>query len=179
MFDPSCHPHLNALRVRSAVEADDDAIREVLDLAFSSFDEEVLANCTPGSTHRRISLVAELESLVVGRVFLAPVTVEHPTGTWAIGMGPLAVHPDFQDRGIGSVLVREGLEACRAQGERIVFVFGHPPYFHRFGFQSADQEDFTFEGLDIGPAFMVLALEPEALKGVSGEVHFLSELDRM
>lgn len=65
-------------------------------------------------------------------------------------LAPLAVHPDFQNRGIGKALVEEGLSRLEAIGEPLVLVRGSPRYYPRFGFVRA-------ETLGIVPPF---ALKP-------------------
>ena len=52
----------------------------------------------------------------------------------ALALGPMAVLPSHQNRGIGTRLVRDGLEACRGRGAPLVFVLGHPGFYPRFGF---------------------------------------------
>jgi putative acetyltransferase len=76
----------------------------------------------------------------------------------------MAVLPEFQNRGIGSALVRAGLEACRNIGESVVFVLGHLEFYPRFGFQPAAQKGLRYKSLDFDPHFMVAELSPGALK---------------
>jgi putative acetyltransferase len=49
-------------------------------------------------------------------------------------LSPLGVLPEYQGRGIGSALVRHGLEAIASQGAPVVFLEGDPGYYSRFGF---------------------------------------------
>jgi putative acetyltransferase len=84
------------------------------------------------------SLVAVDENRVVGHILFSPVTVaEAPENSGAVGLGPMSVLPEFQNRGIGSTLVREDLKACRREGCEIVVVLGHVKYYPRFGFLKA------------------------------------------
>ena len=89
---------------------------------------------------------------------------------------PLRIRlPEFQNRGIGSALVRRGLEACRQQGHRIVVVLGHPHFYQRFGFQS----DLTknLESPYTGEALMVVELVTGALNGVAGGMQYPPPFD--
>ena len=124
-----------------------------------------------------ISLVAEREGAVVGHVLFSPVTGEGEAQAWdALGLGPMAVAPVAQRRGIGSALVRAGLAACRAQGHLVVLVLGHPAYYPRFGFRPAATAGLRWEhGHD--EAFFVAELEPGALGGRSGVVRYRPEFD--
>jgi putative acetyltransferase len=84
----------------------------------------------------------------------------------------MAVLPAQQGRGIGSALVRTGLERCRALGFRIVVVLGHPRYYPRFGFQPADAFGLSCEYDSPPEAFMALEIEAGALTGLKGTVRY-------
>jgi putative acetyltransferase len=105
----------------------------------------------------------------------SPVTVaEAPENFCAFGLGPMSVLPEFQNRGIGSTLVREGLEACKRQGCEIVVVLGHVEYYPRFGFLKAKDYglDNEYNAVD---SFMVLELQKGALRRIRGMVKYSPE----
>ncbi len=52
-------------------------------------------------------------------------------------VAPLAVRPEWQRKGVGSALVRMGLELCASRGVEVVVVVGEPAFYSRFGFDSA------------------------------------------
>lgn len=55
-----------------------------------------------------------------------------------VGLAPVGVPPEHQNRGIGSLLIREGLAACREAGYIAAVVMpGAPSYYSRFGFGRA------------------------------------------
>jgi putative acetyltransferase len=58
-------------------------------------------------------------------------------GTPVVALGPIGVSPDRQREGIGSALVRSGLDAARWRGEKVVMLLGDPNYYGRFGFRPA------------------------------------------
>ena len=120
-----------------------------------------------------ISLVATVDTDVVGHILFTPVDIqddERP-GT-AIALAPVAVLPEHQNRGIGSALVRKGLSNCEATGEHVVFVLGHTTYYPRFGFEPAWPRGLYFNTPEPNPAFFVLELQPAALGGRRGEVRY-------
>lgn len=82
-----------------------------------------------------VSLVAEDEDGIVGHVAVSPVTISDATPGW-YGLGPLAVLPQHQGRGIGSLLMRQALARLRALGAAGCVVLGEPAYYRRFGFQA-------------------------------------------
>ena len=86
----------------------------------------------------------------------------------------MAVLPELQGRGIGSKLIREGLERCRQAGYDAVVVLGDPAYYSRFGFRRA--ADFALQNeYGAHDEFMVLPLHDGALEGVSGMLKYLPE----
>jgi putative acetyltransferase len=82
----------------------------------------------------------------------------------------MAVHPDFQNRGIGSALVRQGLEICRDLGHAVVVVVGHPDYYPRFAFTSARAQGLEAPFPVPDEAFLAIELVPGSLRGVKGSV---------
>jgi len=118
-----------------------------------------------------LSLVARGEGGIEGHILFSvlDVTIDGRT-LRALALAPMAVRPDRQKRGIGSALVREGLERLRKAGWEAVFVLGHTEYYPRFGFSSALARKFA------SPfpmeAFMALELVPGALSGESGSVTY-------
>jgi putative acetyltransferase len=80
------------------------------------------------------------------------------------------VRPERQGRGIGSALIRRGLELCRERGRSIVVVVGDPAYYRRFGFspEAARNLRAPFSG----EAFMAMELVPGSLTGVVGTVKY-------
>lgn len=82
-----------------------------------------------------LSLVAEpVEGEVVGHVVCTRGSVD---GSPALGLGPLAVRPDWQRRGVGKALMHAVLGAADAVGEPLVAVLGEPDYYGRYGFRAA------------------------------------------
>jgi predicted N-acetyltransferase YhbS len=91
-------------------------------------------------------------------------------GTPAILLGPLAVEPALQGRGIGKALVRHSLDAARAAGHRVCVVVGDPNYYRPFGFISASAQGLSLPGPVEPERFQVLALAPGALEEVYGVI---------
>jgi putative acetyltransferase len=157
--------------IRPETTADHPAVREVNRLAFGGEDEARLVDALRDGGYARTSLVAEMDGHVVGHVLFSDLPIISPGGlVEALSLAPLAVAPSHQRRGIGSVLVREGLRACRDAGYKIVVVLGHPEFYPRFGFSAVLAE--RLKSPFSGPAFMTVELVPGALGGVTGEVRY-------
>lgn len=82
-----------------------------------------------------MSLVAEVENFVVGHILFSYIDLVDEETLQVLGLAPLAVSPQFQRQGIGSALIKAGLEIAEAKEESIVIVLGHPHFYTRFGFQ--------------------------------------------
>jgi putative acetyltransferase len=161
--------------IRDELPADHSSVFGINSSAFESPAEALLVDKLRSASIPRLSLVAELDSRIVGHIMFTPVSVGGalPTSD-TMGLAPMAVLPAFQGKGVGSLLVQRGLERCRQMGARLVFVLGHPEFYPRFGFVSAAPEGLHFENHKLDPYFFVHELVPGALSEASGDVKYHS-----
>lgn len=152
------------LAVRPEEPGDADDVLLVNERAFGGPAEAALVAALRGLPDA-ISLVAALDDRIVGHILFTPVRIDgvEPEVS-AAGLAPLAVLPEHQRRGIGSQLVRAGLEACRARGHCVIVVVGHPEYYPRFGFIPGSSKGLEYEHPVSPGAFMVLELEAGTLR---------------
>lgn len=171
---PDMHTNLRPERETDAAE-----LRALHDLAFGQPQEARLVDALRAGGGERVSLVAEGDGRVVGHVLFTAVQVESAAGRRFEGMGlaPLAVLPEHQRTGVGSALVRAGLERLRARGTPFVVVLGHADYYPRFGFEPAGAHGLTCRWPVPEGVFQVLELRAGALEGVRGCVHYRPEFD--
>ena len=173
--------------IRSERPGDEAAIAEVNRLAFGRDDEgRLVAAIRHGDGFNRgLSWVATVANevaadRVVGHILFSPIHVETARDSApALALAPMAVHPDRQRQGIGSALVRRGLDGARVGGHRIVIVVGHPDYYPRFGFTPAVDHGLQAPFPVPDEAFMALALVPDGLDGVVGVVRYPPVFDEM
>ncbi|MEH2053970.1 GNAT family N-acetyltransferase [Nostoc sp.] len=125
------------INIRYETLADYTRIAEVNTLAFEQENEAKLVEEIRRSDRyiSELSLVAEVENVVVGHILFSYIDLVGEETLQVLGLAPLAVHPQFQRQGIGSALIKAGLEIAEAKGETIVIVLGHPEFYTRFGFQ--------------------------------------------
>lgn len=163
---------MNRVIIRPETEQDVAGIDTVTRAAFGGSDEAVLIHALRRDLLNVISLVATEDGAVVGHILFSRAFIQTDEGSSvpAVALAPMAVAPGRQRSGIGSALVRAGLEQCRLAGERIVVVVGHPDFYPRFGFTHALTADLRSEYHS--PAFMAVELAPGALHGISGEVRY-------
>lgn len=119
-------------------EGDSSSLPELERLYPDAFpDEELLPlvrdllQDTPGI----LSLVAVAGQRVIGHVIFTPCGVTG-SGTPAALLGPLAVATNWQRCGVGSALVKAGLDRLRPSASTVVLVLGDPAYYGRFGFKA-------------------------------------------
>ncbi|OUL23231.1 N-acetyltransferase [Nostoc sp. 106C] len=125
------------MNIRSETIADYLAIAEVNVLAFGQENEAKLVEEIRNSNRYipELSLVAEVEGLVVSHILFSYIDLIGEETLQVLGLAPMAVHPRFQRQGIGSALVKASLEIADTRGEAIVIVLGNPPFYSRFGFE--------------------------------------------
>ncbi|MCJ7445845.1 MAG: N-acetyltransferase [Methanotrichaceae archaeon] len=87
-----------------------------------------------------LSLVAVRDNQVVGHILFSPIRIEGNKTTEGMGLGPMAVLPEFQRHGIGAQMIQVGIEMLKSQGLPFIIVLGHPEYYPRFGFKRASNK---------------------------------------
>ena len=164
------------LTIRPETPGDVDAIRDVNEQAFGRENESRLVAKLRERGVLTISLVAARDGEIVGHIAFSPVVIESEGSSFeAISLAAMAVLPIYQRKGIGSQMVRAGLEECRRLGHEVVVVLGHPAYYPRFGFVVAGPKGIDCEFEAPEEAWMVLELREGALAGRRGVVRFQPE----
>jgi putative acetyltransferase len=154
------------VQIRTETGADAGPISEVTiaafeTLAISSHTEQFIIEALREAGALSLSLVAEMTGRVIGHVAFSPVTMSDGTPGW-YGLGPVSVSPEFQRRGIGSALIRDGLARLKEMGARGCCLVGHPEYYRRLGFQNV--RGLAVEGVP-DEVFLALALEGHVPQG--------------
>ncbi len=170
------------LIIRSETIEDYDTIFEVNKLAFGQENEARLVENIRQSANfnPQLSLVAVKNSKAVGHILFSEVIIQSQKGDfWALALAPLAVYPEYQNQGIGTQLVQQGLKQCKTLGYKAVVVIGHPAYYSRFGFSSAKAKGLLSPWSVPDEAFMVLELMPGAMDQISGMVRYSSAFDEV
>lgn len=127
------------LIVRPETDRDVAGIREVNTVAFqghpySRQTEHLIVEALRADDALEVSLVAAADGAVVGHIAFSPATIGGSSAGWYL-LGPVAVLPAHQGRGIGRALVEAGLDALRAGGACGCVLVGDPAFYGRFGFR--------------------------------------------
>ncbi len=120
-----------------------------------------------------VSMVAEEDGEIVGHILFTPVILTGHSELKIMGLGPMAVKPDWQVKGIGSSLVRAGLENCMDMGYGAVVVLGHTWFYPKFGFVPAVRYGVKCEYDAPVEAFMALELIAGYLNDAHGTIQYL------
>jgi len=168
------------ITLREEEVGDVSAIRTVESSAFDTDAESKLVDGLREAGGLTLSLVAESDGAIVGHIAFSPATIHDGDTTHAaVGLAPMAVIPDRQRAGIGSLLVREGLRRLQAGGHRHVIVLGHPTYYPKFGFVSARPHGVSCEYDVPDDTFMILALGDASMDEVRGTARYHAEFGRL
>jgi len=145
--------------IRPETADDREAVKRLLLAAFPTCGEASLVERLRGDGDAALSLVAVEAEAIVGHVLFS--RLRAPAA--ALALAPLAVRVDRRRRGIGTRLVRAGLDRAKREGWRAVVVLGDPACYSRFGFRPEAVRGMASPYA--GPALMGLALAPDGLKG--------------
>jgi putative acetyltransferase len=163
--------------VRHEHYTDITRVHEINERAFHQPDEANLVDALRANRKLVASLVVESERTIVGHILFSPARIEGSNIKLA-ALAPMAVMPEYQHQGIGSLLVRAGLDKCRSLGYAAVIVLGHPDYYTRFGFKPASAFGLMPPWNKIpDEAFMAVELRAGARDRLRGVARFADEFD--
>lgn len=122
---------------------------------------------------RRLLLIVVIDDQVVSHILFTPVKLVGGDSSLKLtGLAPMAVLPKYQRTGIGSKLVKTGIQRCISEGYEAVVVLGHPDYYPKFGFVPSVRYGIKSEYQVPDEAFMILELKKDVLKGKQGTTKY-------
>jgi len=165
----------DVLKIRVTVSEDLADILTIEEKAFNSSEEaELVRQLLEDPTAEPIfSLLAFIEDKPVGHIMFSKVIFYPAIDVGGSILGPLAVIPEYQKRGVGGQLIGRGLEMLRANGVDWVFVLGHESYYPRFGFKPAINQGFEPPypiQEEFSNAWMAQALTPTCIATYQGKI---------
>jgi putative acetyltransferase len=153
------------LSIRGETAGDRAPIHDLIMRAFGQPDEADLVDRLRGDGDAALSLVAEKDGRLAGHILFSPMTAPFR----ALALAPLSTAPEFQGAGVGSALIKEGLDRAKAAGWEGVFVLGDPAYYGRFGFTAEAAAGFASPYA--GPYLMLKSLSERPLPDSGAIVH--------
>ncbi|MCG8018651.1 MAG: N-acetyltransferase [Candidatus Thiodiazotropha sp. 'RUGA'] len=160
--------------IRDSVDSDLNALVELHREAFGETEGDRVARLAvellQDSTARPlVSLVGSVDNLVVGHIIFSTVSVDGDAEKSGYILAPLAVHSAFQRQGIGSALIRQGIERLIQLKADYVLVLGNPDYYQRAGFRATHTVLPPYE-IDYPEAWMILRLNQDGVGETKGVV---------
>jgi len=133
---------IEIMNIRTATNQDRDDVHRVYLCAFPEGESKIVSKLaidllSEKTTPQTISLVAETDGAIIGHIAFSPVIIDNNEIFQGYILAPLGVKPNYQKRRIGSKLIEHGILQLSVMGINVVFVYGDPKYYGRFGF-SAD-----------------------------------------
>ena len=173
------------MKIRRSTDSDCVAISEILMSAFGQVQGQEIVGLVNDLLNDEtakplLSLVAEMDGRIVGHILFTVAKLQLDQDVSIRILAPLAVVREFQGKGIGQSLIREGLKQLAESGVDLVFVLGHPGYYPKSGFQPAGVLGFeaTYPiPSEHADAWMVQALKPDVIGKVRGRVQCSAGLD--
>lgn len=170
------------MQIRPFEPADTEAVRRMLDTAFGRETEHLIVTALRAADADTLELVADSDGQIVGGIMFSPATGRTADGeeVFGLALGPVAVLPDFERRGIGSALIESGLAFIRQLGVPFCMLLGSPDFYQRFDFRPASVHGWRWEGDSggqAGDAFQLCVFNAEALPDVAVEACFHPAFD--
>jgi predicted N-acetyltransferase YhbS len=162
--------------IRTERPVDERAREALLDVAYGAERHNKPSCRLRNGRKSALSLVAVEKSRIVGTVRLWHVTAGR--GRPALLLGPLAVHPGAQKRGIGAALIRRALDEATQRGHAAMLLVGDAAYYGRFGFSAEKTQALRLSGAN--PARLLgVELQPRALERAHGVIAASGERERV
>lgn len=169
------------IRIKQEEDAELPAICKLIETAFDGMPESdhrehlLVARLHKSDTYiPKLSLVAKTgHEEIVGYILLTRVTIVSESGAQpSLAVAPLAVLPEYQNRGIGGLLLKEAHKRAAALGYGTAVLLGHKDYYPRFGYCKAEDYGIKFPFDAPSECCQVIELIPDTLKNVNGAVHY-------
>ena len=129
-----------AMTIRDERTGDENEIDQIIMAAFvnhphSNQSEGHLVKNLRDSHALTLSLVAEANGRLAAHIAFSPVQIDGASQGWH-GLGPVAIRPELQRQGIGTALIKAGLERLKKLGSNGCVLLGEPELYQRFGFRA-------------------------------------------
>lgn len=171
------------ITIRQETESDYEISVKVVEKAFqnaeySNHREQYLVDKLRKSEAfvPELSLIAEINKEIAGHLMLTKLAIKDGEKQYeSLALAPVSVLPGYQNKGIGSKLILQGLKISKEMGFKSVIVLGHDKYYLRFGFSPASKWGIKAPFDVPDESFMALELEEGSLDDITGTVVYSKE----
>lgn len=168
------------IRIRAERSGDQKTIDQINDAAFNGDNESRLIDAIRNSELfvPELSLVAEADGELIGHILFSIVTIKSgENDVPTLALAPMAVVPEHQNKGVGSLLVEEGLKRAKDQGFVHAVVLGHPEFYPKFGFVPASTKGIESPFPVPDEVFMALEIKEGSLDQIKGKIVYPPAFD--
>jgi putative acetyltransferase len=166
--------------VRVEKISDHDDVRRVNLLAFGHKAESELVDSLRNTDNfiSELSLVATHDGRIIGHLLVSKVrVVSNDHQTEILSLAPVCVLPEFQDKGVGTMLIKEALTKCGLLGYPAMVVMGSPKFYTRFGFDEASKYGLKTHFNVPSEAYMVVIYDDSRVEELHGFVEYPKQFD--
>jgi predicted N-acetyltransferase YhbS len=116
-----------------------------------------------------LDFVATCNNEIIGNIVYAKSKIKDVDKEYIVlTFGPISVLPKYQNKGIGSKLIKHTIDLSIKMGYKAIIIYGDPDYYKRFGFKASKEYNITNKDKKYPAALLVLELYPNALNGIKG-----------
>ncbi len=120
-----------------------------------------------------LSLVAEVDGVIVGHILLTKIKINSEIDSFvSLALAPVSVLPSYQCKGIGGALINQAHDIASSMGYGSVVLLGHKDYYPRFGYKQCSEFGISLP-FDVPVEYcMAIELTKGGLNGVNGVVEY-------
>lgn len=123
-----------------------------------------------------LSIIAEYKNEIVGYILLTRIQIKNKNQIFeSLALAPVSVKPEFQNKGIGGLLINEAHKKAKELGFETIILLGHENYYPKFGYKLTSKYgiELPFEAPEKN--CMIISLTKNGLNDVSGMVEYPKE----
>jgi predicted N-acetyltransferase YhbS len=118
---------------------------------------------------KKLDFVAMNNNKIVGNIVYVEAKIKDNDKEYTVlTFGPLSVMPEYQNKGIGDILINHTIKLSKEMGYKAIIIYGDPEYYKKFGFKESKKYNITNKNKKYPAALLVLELDANALNGIQG-----------
>lgn len=119
-----------------------------------------------------LSLIAKEDGKIIGHIMLSKITIKDDEDRIeSLALAPVSVIPEFQNRGIGSILTKKSIVIAEQLGFTSIIVLGHDTYYPKFGFEEAPKYN-IYPPFEVPSSYFMVKFLTENVSDIKGIVHY-------